>query len=118
MPKKIRLLVLWLALLATDTGAQLLIKVGADKISFDDPIQIKVILGLSFYLIAFMIWMQILKVMRLSIALAITSLLFITVSASSFFILGEPIKLPLIIATIFISIGVVILGISEGQKKS
>jgi len=118
MSKKIRLLILWITLLAIDTGSQLLIKVGAVEISFDDPIQLKVILGLSLYIAAFIVWMQILKFMRLSIALAITSLLHITVLASSFFILGEQIKLPLIVATIFISIGVIILGISEGQKES
>jgi drug/metabolite transporter (DMT)-like permease len=118
MPKKIKLLILWIFLLSIDTGAQLLIKVGAVKISFDDPFQIKVVLGLSLYLAAFIVWMQILKFMRLSIALAITSLLYITVSASSFFILGEQIRLPLIIATIFISVGVIILGISEGKKES
>ena len=118
MPKKIKLLMLWIILLAADTGAQLLIKIGAEKISPDDPIQIKVILGLSLYIVAFIVWMQILKVMRLSIALSITSLLYITVSASSFFILGEQIKLPLIIATVFISTGVIILGISERQKES
>jgi len=116
MPKKIKLLILWITLLSIDTGSQLLIKTGAEKISFDDPIQIKAIFGLSLYLGAFIVWMQILKFMRLSIALAITSLLHITVLASSFFILGEQIKPPLIIATIFISAGVIILGVSEGKK--
>ena len=118
MSNKIKLLILWITLLAIDTGSQLLVKIGADNISFDDPIQIEVILGLSLYIAAFTVWMQILKFMRLSIALAITSLLHITVLASSFFILGEEIKLPLIIATIFIAIGVIILGISEGWKES
>ena len=118
MSKKAKLLILWIILLAIDTGSQLLIKIGAEKISFDDPIQIKVILGLSLYILAFVVWMQILKFMRLSIALAITSLLYITVSASSFFILGEQIKPSLIIATIFVSVGVIILGINEGKKES
>jgi len=118
MSTKIKLLILWIILLATDTGSQLLIKIGAVKISFDDPIQIKVLLGLSLYLLAFVVWMQILKFMRLSIALSITSLLYITVSASSYFILGEQIKPPLIIATIFVAIGVIILGINEGKKES
>ena len=118
MSKKIKLLILWMALLAIDTSSQILIKIGAEKISFDDPIQIKVIMGLSLYIVAFIVWMQILKFMRLSIALSITSLLYITVSASSFFILGEQIKLPIIIATIFVSIGVILLGISEGKKES
>jgi len=118
MSKKIKLLILWVILLASDTGAQLLIKVGAEKISIDDPIQIQVILGFGCYVSAFIVWMQILKSMRLSIALAITSLLYITISASSFFILGEQIKLPLIIGTTFIVVGVIILGISEGQKES
>ena len=131
MPKKIKLLILWVVLLSADTGAQLLIKIGAEKISIDDltkliiPDLVKllpglslVILGLSLYIAAFIVWMQILKFMRLSIALAITSLLYITVSASSFFILGEQIRLPLIIGTLFIVAGVIILGISEGQKES
>ena len=118
MSIKIKLLILWIILLAIDTGSQLLIKIGAEKISFDDPIQIKVILGLSLYILAFVVWMQILKFMRLSIALSITSLLYITVSASSYFILGEQIKPPLIIATIFVAIGVIILGINEGKKES
>ena len=118
MSKKIKLLLWWVILLSADTSAQLLIKLGAEKISIDDPIQIKVIVGLSLYIVAFIVWMQILKSMRLSIALAITSLLYITVSASSFFILGEQIRLPLIIGTIFISIGVIILGINEGKKES
>jgi drug/metabolite transporter (DMT)-like permease len=118
MSNKIKLLILWITLLTIDTSAQLLIKLGSEKISFDDPIQIKVILGVSLYLAAFTVWMQILKIMRLSIALAITSLLHITVLAASYFILGEEIKPPLIIATIFIAIGVIILGISEGRKES
>ena len=118
MSKKIKLLILWIALLTIDTSAQLLIKVGAVNISLDDPIQITVILGLSCYLWAFLVWMQILKFMRLSIALAITSLLHITVLTSSYFILGEQIKPPLIIGTVFIIAGVIILGISEGQKES
>jgi drug/metabolite transporter (DMT)-like permease len=117
MSTKVKLLILWILLLTIDTGMQLLIKTGAEKISFEDPIQIRVIIGLSLYLAAFMVWMQILKYMRLSIALALTSLLFITVPTSSFYILGEEIKLPLIIATVFIIIGVVILGISEGKKE-
>ena len=117
MSKKIKLLILWIFLLAIDTGSQLLIKIGAVNISFDDPIQLKVILGLSLYILAFVVWMQILKFMRLSIALSITSLLYITVSASSYFILGEQIKPPLIIATIFVIIGVIILGINEGKES-
>jgi len=117
MSEKIKLLILWIILLTIDTSAQLLIKTGAEKISFDNPIQIRVALGLSLYLGAFTVWMQILKFMRLSIALAITSILHITVLSSSFFILGEQIKLSLIIATIFISVGVIILGISEGRKE-
>jgi drug/metabolite transporter (DMT)-like permease len=106
----------WLFLFLSDTAAQLLIKVGAVKISRIDWINPWLVVGYSMHILSFVAWMQILRTTRLSIALAMTSFLYITLSVTSHIFLGETITIPLVVGTFFIAIGVFILGFNEGKK--
>ena len=102
-------------LVASDTVAQLLLKLGAVKASSSSPVNSLILVGYSFYIISFIAWMQILRNTRLFIALSAASILYVTVAFASHFLLGESITLPLLIGTVLIATGVFVLGF---RKKS
>lgn len=108
---KIRLALLWIGLIISDTTAQLLLKSGAVKASLTGWMPNYFIMsGYSLYVISFLIWMQILKTTRLFIALAAASVVYITVALSSHFFMNEVITIPIILGTLFVSAGVFLLG--------
>lgn len=107
----------WILLVASDTAAQLLVKMGAVGYPPSKwPIHPLILFGYSFYILSFVAWMQILKYTRLSIALSAASVLYITVAFASHSVLGEAITIRITIGTVLISIGVFILGWSESKK--
>lgn len=109
----------WILLVASDTSAQLLVKVGATaKSSGRWPVHPLIFIGYSFYILSFVAWMQILKHTRLSIAMSAASVLYVSVAIGSHFLLGEAITPQITIGTILISIGVFILGWSESKKPT
>ena len=116
--KTIKIFSLWIILIAADTAAQTLVKVGARN---SDIMNLKfnyfIIFGYSIYIICFITWLQILKFTRLAIALATAALVYIAVAFSSYFFLGETISVSIIIGTICISTGVFIIGYSQGKKE-
>jgi len=114
----IKIIAVWIMLLSSDTLAQLLLKTGADKtVNSSMKINLYIIAGYSALVLSFTAWMQILKYTRLSIAEALTSLLYITVAFASFIIMKEPLTPSLIIGTILITAGVFIIGFSEGTRE-
>jgi drug/metabolite transporter (DMT)-like permease len=115
--RKNKQIIFWLFLITTDTVAQLMIKTGAVKISKISWVNPWIVFGYSMYILSFVAWMQILRTMRLSIALAMASMLYISISVTSHFFMGEVITIPIIIGTCFISVGVFILGYNEGKKE-
>ncbi len=116
--KKIKTLFFWILLLTSDTTAQILLKIGADRTRTSDwMVNSFIIIGYSTLIISFIAWMQILKTTRLSIALAISSILYITIAFASYFFMGEPITRPLILGTLLITFGVCILGFNEGKRE-
>ena len=108
----------WLLLVSSDTAAQLLVKVGAVKSSWEKWMPHYLILvGYSLYIISFIAWMQILRTTRLSIALSAASVLYISVAIGSHIFLGEPLTINITIGTLLISAGVFILAWSESRKR-
>lgn len=108
---KIKIAMLWIILVASDTAAQLLLKSGAVKAASAGWMpNFFIFSGYSLYLVSFLVWMQILKNIRLFIALAASSTVYITVALSSHFLINETITPHVIIGTLLISTGVFLLG--------
>ncbi len=114
--KKLQAAFFWFLLVASDTAAQILVKMGALR-SAGWKINYLIPAGYSFYLISFIAWMQILKSTRLSIAISAASMLYVSVAFASHFLLGEAITPQITIGTALISAGVFLLGWSESRKK-
>ena len=111
-------IVLWFVLLSSDTIAQLLLKKGAMSGRESGNVLNYLILGgYSLYIVSFVAWMQILKTTRLFIALSAASVLYITVAYSSHFFMGEVITTNIIIGTVFISLGVFLLGFGKNDAN-
>jgi multidrug transporter EmrE-like cation transporter len=96
-------LLLWAALLAAETTAQLGLKIGSGAIAnvafgWDWLLRAAAApwlwVGVLAYAISFATWMVILRRMPLGAAFPLTGLVYVTVLASSVFLLGEPV-LPL-----------------------
>ncbi len=116
--ENIKIVLVWVMLLSCDTVAQLLLKIGADKtVNSSMKINLYIIAGYSTLVLSFIAWMQILKYTRLSIAEALTSLLYITIAFTSFFFMKEPITPSIVIGTILITAGVSIISFSEGNRE-
>lgn len=108
----------WILLVSSDTTAQLLLKMGAMRVSSSGRvINHLIVIGYSLYIVSFVAWMQILRNTRLFVALSAASVLYITVAFFSYLFLGEAITTHLLIGTVLISIGVFILGWSESRKE-
>jgi drug/metabolite transporter (DMT)-like permease len=116
--KTTKVVLLWIILIAADTAAQTLVKIGAKN---SDIMKLKfnyfIIFGYSIYIICFITWLQILKFTRLAIALATAALVYVSVAFASHFFLGETISISIIIGTICISTGVFIIGYNQGKKE-
>ena len=113
------ILMVWVLLLSSDTAAQLLFKMAA--MNFSKGIWLlnySFALAYFFELLSFLLWMRIIKDTRLSIALALTASLYITVSLSSYIFFHESINLVQWIGTLFIAAGTCLLGYFEGVKST
>jgi len=108
--KSLFLPLLWVGLISSDTGAQLCLKVGSDHLRHATGFSWFIAAGYALIFCSFLIWMQILKLMRLSIALSITAILYVTVVTASNWFLGESIDTFVLIGTILIAIGVALQG--------
>ncbi len=107
----------WPFLILSDTAAQLLMKQGAVKAAASGGIAKPFILcGYGFYLLSFVLWMQLLKETRLFIALSGASIVYITVALASFLVLSEPIGSKVMAGTAFISTGVFLIGIGRERQ--
>jgi drug/metabolite transporter (DMT)-like permease len=109
--------VAWILLLSSDTAAQLLFKMAA--VNFKQGIWLSNLpfaLAYIFELSSFVIWMFIIKYSRLSISLALTALLYITVSIGSYLFFHEAIKPITWLGTSFITLGACMLGFLAGKK--
>ena len=92
-------LLLWTALLSAETTAQLGLKLGSravENVGFGWEWLLRAAaapwlwVGASAYLAAFASWMLILRRMPLGAAFPLTGLVYVTVLATSVFLLGEP----------------------------
>lgn len=114
MAGKFSIILFWIVLLIADTVGQLFLKMGAVQASQSGWIpNYYIALGYGFYIVSFIVWMQILKNVRLFIALAASSLAYITIAFGSYFLMDEVITLQIIIGTFFIAAGVFLLGIGK-----
>lgn len=105
----------WAALLFADTAGQLLLKAGAVRASHSGwTPNLYIALGFGAYAFSFIVWMQILKSVRLFIALAASSLAYIAVAFGSYFLTGEALTAQVLLGTFFIAAGVFILGVGKG----
>lgn len=110
---------LWAALLGAETTAQLGLKIGSravENIGFGWDWLLRAAaapwlwVGAFSYLVSFATWMVILRRMPLGAAFPLTGLVYVTVLASSAFLLGEPV-LPLQAAGVaLIVVGATLLG--------
>lgn len=114
MTENIKAVLFWVILLMSDTIGQLLLKMGAVQAASSSWTPNYLLLsGYGFYIISFIVWMQILKNVRLFIALGASSLVYITVAFSSFFFMEEVITFQIIFGTVFIALGVFLLGLGR-----
>lgn len=105
----------WIVLVFADTAGQLLLKLGAVKASQSGWMPNYLIFsGYGFYILSFIVWMQILKNVRLFIALAASSIMYITIAFGSYLLMGEVITSEIIVGTVLIATGVFILGVGRG----
>lgn len=105
---------IWICLIISDTTAQLLLKKGTIENSLTTWGPNAFILsGYSLYILSFLLWMQILKTTPLYIALSGASIIFVTIAFGSHFFLGEPLTIKSLVGTIFVAIGVYIVGYSR-----
>ncbi len=107
-------ILLWIILVISDTGGQLLLKIGAVEAASSGWIpNLMILSGYGFYIISFFVWMQILKNVRLFIALGASSVVYITVAFSSYFFMDEVITFQIVFGTVFIALGVFLLGLGR-----
>lgn len=107
---------------ALNTTAQIIMKVGIDKIgtfafAWENfiPISLKIIVspwivsGMTVYSIAFGIWLMVLSRTTVSIAYPMSSLAYVTSVIAAYFLLNENISILRIVGVIIILIGVYIV---------
>ncbi len=91
--------------------------VSSSKFVFDikamiDFVSIKLVIGFSFYVIGFVLWMIILSKFKLNFAFPIAmSLFFIVSSIGSLMVLKESFSIGQIVGTLFCLIGIIIITI-------
>jgi len=105
---------IWICLIISDTTAQLLLKKGTieNGLATWEPNSF-IMSGYSLYIFSFLLWMQILKTTPLYIALSGASIIFVTIAFASHFFLGEPLTAKSLIGTIFVAVGVYLVGYSR-----
>ncbi len=109
---------LWTGLIVSDTLAQLLLKKGALEIQHSLwRINCYILIGYGLYFLSFLLWMQILKLTKLYIALAASSVVYITISLGAHFFLGEPLANSTLLGTLFVATGVFIVGYGKTRKE-
>lgn len=106
---------------------QLLMKYAADRINFDSSagtVLIKhmlsspfVIIGAGFYFLGMVAWLITLSKLELSFAYPFMAISYILVTFASFVLFKEPITTMKIAGILLIFIGVVVLGLSVGQRS-
>ena len=105
----------WIALLTVDTIAQLAIKAGAVASVAEHTIDWHLVAGYGCVILSFLLWMQILKSTRLSLALSASSLNYVTVAVAAHFLFGEPLTPMLMTGCALIALGVFLLGSVEAE---
>ncbi len=111
-------LFLWPLLVLSDTVAQLLMKQGAVNAASSGWLPNSFILfGYGFYILSFAVWMQVLKSTRLFIALSGSSVVYITVAFGASVLLGERITSQVMMGTVFISLGVFLIGFGREPSE-
>lgn len=107
----------WIVLVISDTAGQLLLKIGAVKAaSLGWAPNYLIFSGYGFYIISFIVWMQILKKVRLFIALAASSVMYIAIAFAAYFLMEEIITVQTILGTVLIASGVFLLGIGRNSN--
>lgn len=108
---------LWLllAVVGLNTIGQIMFKLSADSVKYEDRVVviIKILFtsipfwfGLCFYGTAIMFWIWVLRSTPLSIAYSATALVFVAVPIVSFYVLNEPVPLRFWAGAILIGLGV------------
>ncbi len=107
----------WITLIVSDTLAQLSFKKGVLEIQHSLwGINCYILIGYALYFLSFLLWMQILKLTKLYVALAASSIVFITISLGAHFFLGEPLANSTLLGTLFVATGVFIVGYGKTRK--
>jgi drug/metabolite transporter (DMT)-like permease len=112
---KIKYAFFWIALLMTDTAAQLFIKAGAVASVAESTLDLKVLAGYGCVILSFLLWMQILKSTRLTLALSASSLNYVTVAIAAHYVFGEPLSPTLLLGCALIAVGVFVLGVARQE---
>ncbi|GEM_PF-5411941 len=111
--------ILWLVIILTGTFAQILFKLGLNKIGvirwinltsfiqfYLKNFNLYFISGISLTIISFLLWLKILSTNRVSTAFNISALMYIFIPIEAYLFLGEQLNTKFVIGTILITIGV------------
>lgn len=109
---------IWIGMILAETAAHLLIKTGTMQPGFADwhP-NSHLVGGYALYIVAFLLWMQILKATPLYVALAGASAIYVTVAYGAHFFLGEPLTLKTLAGTVMVAAGVYIVSYSRERAE-
>lgn len=101
---------LWIALILADAIAQSLLQLGAAQGTPSAwPPNSLVLGGYGVYLISFLIWMQILKHVRLFIALSASAVVYAVIAVGAHFVFSQEISIHIILGTLLIVAGLSML---------
>lgn len=113
-----RVIALWITLIFSETSAEIMLKLGAIRAASSGWMPNSLLLcAYGFYMISFLVWMQILKRVRLFIALSIATIMYATIAVSAHFLFGEVITYHIILGTLLITAGLFLLGWGKRGRK-
>lgn len=110
--------IIWISMIVVETAAHLLIKRGTMEAGFGDlEPNLYIVGGYSLYVVAFFLWMQILKATPLYIALSGASVIYVTIAYGAHFFLGEPLTAKSLAGTVMVAVGVYIVSYSRKRAE-
>ncbi|MDT8901639.1 hypothetical protein [Anaeroselena agilis] len=109
---------IWTSMIIVETAAHLLIKQGTTVAGFSD-LQPNLYLagGYTLYVVAFFLWMQILRTTPLYVALAGASVIYVTIAYGAHFFLGEPLTAKSLAGTVMVAAGVYLVSYSRKRAE-
>jgi len=105
-------------------GAQLLLRSGASHVKMATLTDLRwlinwrVACGLALFSVSTLVWIYVLSKTPLSYAYLVAGINYLLIPIASRYVLGEALTSPKVAAMVFISIGILILGVGERTKNA